>query len=211
MKTLSSVSNLYKIALTGKFDEQHGNYLNAIGNLQKKIMQITGYCKTYDKTVVLYLDESTPFFFYNFLRQLNVTVIPVLESDKEDENLNSVETKSPKAFFENNCEFILVVCTKETKDDFEFETPTKFFILQSVDTRIAQQVKDPNITLKDAVQKVKQMSDPYNMFWHDLLYEIVPFNYYDEIMQTKPDLNALTDREFANVDKNPKKRRKNRK
>lgn len=202
MKILASKDNIYKVALTGKFDtntEDLKDYLNLIVKVQSKLKQIDSYCKTYKVPVIVYASEEIPHVFYSFLFNQGFVVRPIVSGEKEIYDSNTIETQDINKFIEDNCNYVMIICDKEYVDDFDFEIPNKFIYITKENKKEKRITPDPALTLREAHQTVKQKSDPYSAFYHELLYEIKPFNYYDEIMQTMPDNNALTNREYANV------------
>ncbi len=208
MKNLKASTSLYPIGITGEFNGDK-NYLNSFSKIQVKLIQIISYCRKYNKEVVLYLDESTPFAFYHFFYAQGLSIRPVLKEDEESTSQNIIHTDNIHKFLDDNCNYIIILCDKEDKDLFEFEKPTQYYYLKDKLPSEKIITKDPNSTLKQVVQHIKPKSDPYGVFFHEELYQRVPFTYYEQIMQTKPDLNALANREFSNVsDKKIKNHRK---
>lgn len=203
MKHLASLSKSYSLGITGKFDKQGGNYLTLIGQLQKKVNQIQTYCKKWRVPVTVYIDENTPFSFYSYLYTTGVKSKPVTLGESEDYNANIVVTKDIQQFFENQCDYIMIFCDKEEQEDFEFEKPHKFLTVLPSDKKESRLTPDPAIVLREAIQKTKTRNDPYSIFFHEKLYQVVPYTHYNDLMESMPDINDLTSREFANVDKKP--------
>lgn len=200
MKELASTSNVYNVGITGHFKSNYPYHLNVLGEISKKLIQIISYCKKYNYEVSVYLDENAPFSFYKLLFAQGLMVKPVMQNENNVVQANHIETPNINDFLNRNCSYIMVICDKETKDDFDFEKPHKFYIEKPLMDKGSRLTPDPSVTLREAIYKARQNSDPYAAFFHEKLYTTTPFNYYDQIMQTKPDPNTLTEREFANAD-----------
>lgn len=195
MRNLKVANNIYPVGVTGEFNKEK-DYLYSLGKIQVKLIQIMKYCRKYNKEVVLFLDENTPFEFYHYFYSQGLTIRPVLKEIGNSDSLHIVHTDDIKQFLDETCEVIFVVCTKEDKELFDFEKPTKYYLLKDKINNKKIITKDPNETLKKVIQKIKPKSDPYGIFFHELLYQKQPLTYYAEVMDTMPDINTLNDRSF---------------
>lgn len=192
MKTLASVANDYKVGLTGKFIAR-GDYYSVLPKLNSKLMQIQLYCKRYGKVVVVYIDQNVPAFFYGFIYQLGLSV-KIVQDDSVPNSSPNVFAEDIKKYLEDTCDVTLIVRQKE--DEIEFEGDFIDFIYTKKSSKEPFLTEDPRTPVKEYVKKMPVDSDPYAVFYHEDLFERVPYDRWNEVVDQMPDIRDPTSREF---------------
>lgn len=196
MRILASHSNEYKVGLTGQFDK---NIAYTVYDILAKLNQIHLYCKKWRKPVIIYVDEKCPAYLYKFMNTQGYKIIPVL---KGEDNRSSYNEYAPDIheFMENTCDVVVIVCTKEGKHDFEFDTEKSYVRIKKEiphSRKPSKTIENPNENVRSFVKKANKDGDPYSAFSHEPLWERIPYNHWNEVMDTMEDNRDNQNRQFV--------------
>lgn len=193
MKVLSSVRKPeYRVGLTGKFVPD-GEYYAAVILLNRKLIQIIKYCEKHGREVVVFIDQNVPAFFYGFLYTLGVK-IRIIQDEPVMPSSPNIEVADIFEYITENCDVTVIIKRKD--DDLDTDNEKIILIYNEKKVKDIRLRIDPREPVKKFVRSLPKNNDPYAVFYHEDLFERVPYNHWEEVMDQMPDIRDPFDREF---------------
>ncbi len=196
LTTFRKTDSVYVVGVDGVFANDT-NPVHAATVILKRIMQIKAYCDKYSKPIVVLVNSSrVPKYLHTALRALRVRIISVVDKDSDAKYGDYYQVEDPLAFIGKHSN-VAIMLFAEPKEGVEQDNDVDFG--EGVDTPVVtliyNRMKDngsaffnPNEVVKAFPQRKPTNNDPYAAFYHEPLFRTVPYNYWQELMDTMPEV-----------------------
>ena len=190
---------VYYVGVDGIF-AHNADPVHAATVILKRVMQIKAYCDKYNKPITILINSTrVPRYIHVALRALRLKLISVVEKDADANGSEYYQVENPMVFIGKHSDVVIMLFAEPQEDD-EQDNDVDFGedIITPVVSLIYNRIADrgaaffnPNEVVKNFPQPKIENNDPYAEFFHEPLFRTVPYNYWQELMDTMPNTKDL--------------------